>query len=91
MSTGGEALRCKTCGSTQRRAYWSNAKRERVLARCIDCGANPHGAGFWLPLDFAIRGARGPSLEVDPHLTCSHGHGPCSPSTIADPRQGSLI
>ena len=58
-------MRCRSCGETERRAFWENEKRERALARCLGCGANPSGPGVWLPPSFALHSARGLTLTLD--------------------------
>lgn len=69
---------CASCGHGRRRVYWSDDKRERLLARCLDCGANFNGSGQWLPLEWAQNSARGLSIEVDPCASHRHGHGKCN-------------
>lgn len=69
-------FRCAVCGDGRKTVYWSDSRRERLLARCL-CGANFHGPGIWLPLEWATSSVRGLSVEVDPHADHSHGHGKC--------------
>lgn len=57
---------CIGCGSTRRRAYWADATRAAVLARCLDCGENFNGPGIFLPPEWATSSARGLTVEVDP-------------------------
>jgi hypothetical protein len=67
---------CVSCKSTATRAFWDTEKRERVIGRCLECGANFHGPDVFLPPDWAQSSARGIFLEVDPHAACEHGHQP---------------
>lgn len=71
-------MRCVVCGSTDGKAFWSDAARTHVIRRCKDCGANALGAGRWLPKVFAERSAIGLVLAVDPHATHAHGHSKCN-------------
>lgn len=74
MSSGGGTryrAACLVCGGTRRRAFWATEAREQVLARCLDCAANFHGPGVWLPLGSTSVAL---SLEVDPHAGCAHRH-----------------
>jgi hypothetical protein len=67
---------CAHCGHDKSRAYWSDDRRERVIGRCLSCGANFHGTGVWLPSAWAMHSVRGLSMEIDPHAKCLHGHQP---------------
>lgn len=75
MSSGGRGTKyratCLVCGGCRKRAYWSDERRDRVLARCLDCGANFNGPGVWLP---ASSTGHALALEVDPHAGCAHRH-----------------
>lgn len=57
---------CAGCGGTKRRAYWADATREQVLARCLECGANFNGEGVFLPVLWAQQSVLGLQLTVDP-------------------------
>lgn len=70
-------FRCAACGDGRRAIYWSDEKRERLLARCAICGANFNGPGVWLPLEWATNSARGLLIELDPHRGHGHGHSRC--------------
>jgi hypothetical protein len=74
---------CVSCRGEGKRPYWSDEKRDRVLARCCVCGANFHGPGMWLPKPSLERAIE---LGVDPCAKCGHGHGP-----HVDVRQGVLL
>lgn len=71
------------CGGDGHKPYFATTNRERILARCTNCGGNFHGPGFWLP---KVSGAA--LLEVDPHADCKHGHGPHL--AVDGLRQGAL-
>lgn len=79
---------CASCGGGSKRAYWGNEKRLHVISRCLDCGANYLGPGRWLPRAWATKSAKGLALEVDPHASHRHGHGPCTP-TLPPFREGT--
>lgn len=76
---------CAACGDGRRTVYWSDARRERLLARCNACRANFNGPGMWLPKEWATSSVRGLTVGVDPCAECGHGHGPCLGA-----KQGSL-
>jgi hypothetical protein len=57
---------CIGCGGTRRRAYWGDAARSHVIARCLNCGALFHGEGVAMPSGWATSSARGLTLELDP-------------------------
>lgn len=55
---------CDVCGGTRRKAFWVDATRAAMLARCLDCGANFNGPGVLLPLEWA--GPAALMMLIDP-------------------------
>ncbi len=79
---------CAACGGGSKKAYWDTEERQRVVARCIDCGANFNGPGHWVPSAWAKHSPRGLDITVDPHASHQHGHSRCAGM---DKRQISLF